>query len=294
MEKLYSPTAIKAICRRHGLAPSKSLGQNFIADKHAIDRVIDCAGLGPGDLAIEIGPGLGALTAAAAEAASRVVAIEIDSRLMPALQGSLSGYGNVALLNADVLKTDVRAIADGWAGRVKVIGNLPYYITSPIIMKLLEDAVPAESMTFMVQKEVAARISADPGSPGCGAITAAVRYYCQPRIAAHVSRDVFIPRPNVDSCVVRLDVRQEKDVRPASESMFFSAIRCGFGKRRKTLHNSLTGMEGLSKPEAGQALADAGIDPTRRAETLSLQEFADVADSALRIIEGRGRRDGAI
>jgi 16S rRNA (adenine1518-N6/adenine1519-N6)-dimethyltransferase len=269
---------------------------------------VGCAGIEAGDLVIEIGPGMGVLTAAAAEKAGLVVAIEIDRRLIPILEENLAGYGNIRLINADILKTDVNAvIADALAGTptpdadpegimahaagppqpalagtptpVKIIGNLPYYITNPIVMKLLEDGVAADSMAFMLQKEAAARICAPPGTSGCGAVSAAVSFYCQPHMAMNVSREVFVPRPNVDSSVIRLDIRKERAVSPISDKMFFAVVRAGFGQRRKTLLNSLTGLAGLSKGEIGDALEAAGISPMRRAETLGLQEIAAVADA---------------
>ncbi|MDR1570983.1 MAG: 16S rRNA (adenine(1518)-N(6)/adenine(1519)-N(6))-dimethyltransferase RsmA [Clostridiales Family XIII bacterium] len=290
--------------RRHGISASKSLGQNFLVDRGVVVRIAECAGIGAGDLVIEIGAGTGVLTVEAAERAARVVAIEIDRKLLPALGEAVAGKGNVSILNEDALKTDFRALAGrsaadadarrmGAAG-VKIIGNLPYYITSAIIAKLLGEGAPAESMTFMMQSEVADRICAEAGGKGCGAITALVRYHCEPRLMMRVPREAFRPVPKVDSAVVRLDVRKERAVSPASEEIFFAAVRAGFGQRRKTLRNSLAGLAGMSKDEAAAALAAAGIDPSRRAETLCLEEFAAVADAVAGMARQPFGLDGGI
>jgi 16S rRNA (adenine1518-N6/adenine1519-N6)-dimethyltransferase len=291
MEKLYAPSTVKALRERHDLRPSKSLGQNFLIDGNVVERIVEAAGIGGEDLVLEVGPGLGALTAAAAERAFRVVAVEIDRRLMPPLREALAGLGNVRLVNEDILKADLRGILEQNMGgecqrTVRIIGNLPYYITSAVVMRFLKEELPADSMTFMMQKEVAERIRAGVGTRACGAITAAVRYYCDVRLIMNVPGSAFVPRPKVDSSVLRLDIRKEKAVAPLSEALFFSVIRAGFGQRRKTLLNSLSGMDGLSREEAGQALAAAGVDPVRRAETLDLAEFAAVADAIWRIQNG--------
>lgn len=284
--KLYSPATISEIRNKYGFRLSKSLGQNFLTDKNIIDRIIEKSNIGKEDLVIEIGPGFGVLTAAAAEAAGKVIAVEIDSNLIPILQETLRGYENVEIINADILKTDLKGLVEQnreingqKVNRVRIIGNLPYYITTPIIMKLLEERVPADSITIMMQKEVADRIKAGPGTKAYGAISAAVGYYCTVADVARAPKEIFIPRPKVDSAVIRLDIRKEKPVRLNSEDAFFTVIKAGFGQRRKTLLNALTGTYGKTKEEIGAVLAAAGIDPSRRAETLSLEEFAALANA---------------
>ena len=283
---LYSPTTIRDIKNKHGFKLSKSLGQNFLTDKNIIDKIIEGSFIGKRDLVIEIGPGIGALTAAAAEEAGKVIAIEIDKKLIPILQETLSEYDNIQIINQDILKTNLielleqnKEINGQTLEGVKIIGNLPYYITTPIIMKILEQGVPADSITIMLQKEVADRIKADPGSKIYGALSVAVQYYCTVAHVANAPKEVFIPQPKVDSTVIRLDIRKEKPVMLNSEEAFFAVIKAGFGQRRKTLLNSLTGIYGLSKDETLAVIKTAGIDPIRRAETLSIKEFANIANS---------------
>ena len=282
--KLYSPSTIADIRERYNFQLSRSLGQNFITDRSIIERIVEGAGVGENDLVIEIGPGIGVLTAEAAEAAARVIAVEIDSKLIPILSETLAEYDNIKVINQDILKTDVNKIieeekaAGNFTGAVRIIGNLPYYITTPIIMGLLESGVKADSITVMMQKEVADRIKASPGSKTYGAISAAVQYYCIVEQIASVPKEVFVPRPKVDSAVLNLHIRKEKPVELTDEKMFFACIRSGFGQRRKTLLNSLTGTAGLSKEDIRNILSTAGIDPVRRAETLDIKEFAVIAN----------------
>ena len=284
--KLYSPSTIADIRERYNFQLSRSLGQNFITDRSIIERIVEGAGVGENDLVIEIGPGIGVLTAEAAEAAARVIAVEIDSKLIPILLETLAEYDNIKVINQDILKTDVNKIieeekaAGNFTGAVRIIGNLPYYITTPIIMGLLESGVKADSITVMMQKEVADRIKASPGSKTYGAISAAVQYYCIVEQIASVPKEVFVPRPKVDSAVLNLHIRKEKPVELTDEKMFFACIRSGFGQRRKTLLNSLTGTAGLSKEDIRNILSTAGIDPVRRAETLNMEEFAAIANEA--------------
>ena len=282
--KLYAPSTIEAIKEKHRFQLSKSLGQNFITDKNVIERIVEGAGAGEDDLVIEIGPGIGVLTAEAAEHAAKVVAIEIDSKLIPILDETLAEYDNVEVINQDILKTDLNEIIDvqrrsgSFTGDVKIIGNLPYYITTPIIMNILENSVRAESITIMMQKEVADRIKASPGNKTYGAISAAVQYYCEVEQVISVPKEVFVPRPKVDSAVLKLTIRKERPVDLIDEKAFFACIKAGFGQRRKTLLNSLTGTYGLSKDEIRIVLENADIDPVRRAETLNMNEFADIAN----------------
>lgn len=284
--KLYAPSTIADIKERYNFQLSKSLGQNFITDKSIIERIIEGSGADKDDLVIEIGPGIGVLTAEAAETAARVIAVEIDRKLIPILSETLAEYDNVSIINQDILKTDVNRIieeeqaAGSFTGAVRIIGNLPYYITTPIIMGLLESGVKADSITIMMQKEVADRIKASPGGKIYGAISAAVQYYCTVEQIAVVPKEVFVPRPKVDSAVLNLHIRKEKPVDLIDEKMFFACIKSGFGQRRKTLLNSLTGMAGLSKEEIKAVLSAAEIDPIRRAETLNMEEFAAIANEA--------------
>lgn len=290
--KLYAPSTINEIKEKHGFKLSKSLGQNFLTDKGIIDKIVEASDISPDDLVIEIGPGIGVLTAEAAMRAAKVVSIEIDKALIPILKETLREYDNVEIINNDVLKINLNEIVEQNAAvnrqkiaGVKIIGNLPYYITTPIIMKILEDGVRADSITIMMQKEVADRIKAKPGSKTYGAISAAVQYYCTVESVASVPKEVFVPQPKVDSAVLRLDIRKEKPVELLDESVFFSCIKSGFGQRRKTLANSMTGVCGLSKEQVLAALDGAGIDPVRRAETLDLTEFAKLANCVKRLTE---------
>lgn len=282
--KLYAPSTIQQIKERHNFQLSKSLGQNFITDKSIIEKIIEGAGIGADDLVIEIGPGIGVLTAEAAKTAARVVAIEIDKKLIPILSETLREYDNIKVINQDILKTDLNEIIDAertagsFCGGVKIIGNLPYYITTPIIMGILEKGVAADSITIMMQKEVADRIKAKPGGKIYGAISVAVQYYCVVEQVASVPKEVFIPRPKVDSAVLKLCIREKRPVELNDERTFFACIKAGFGQRRKTLLNSLTGVNGLSREDIKSVLVQADIDPVRRAETLSIKEFAAIAN----------------
>lgn len=281
---LTSPSTIKEIRDRHNFQLSKSLGQNFITDRHVLEQIISGAEIGDEDLVIEIGPGIGVLTAEAAEVAAKVVAIEIDSRLIPVLKETLSFFDNVEVINQDILKTDLKEIIESerekgsFTGAVRIIGNLPYYITTPIIMKILEDGVPADSITIMMQKEVADRIRSGPGGKTYGAISVAVQYYCDVEKVANVPKEVFVPRPKVDSTVLALKPHSEKKVQLTDEKEFFSCVRAAFAQRRKTLLNSLSSAGGMDKEEVRKVLETLGIDPGRRAETLSIEEFGRLAN----------------
>ena len=282
--KLYSPATIKDIRERYGFRLTKSLGQNFLTDKNIIDNIIEASNIGENDLVIEIGPGIGVITKEAAAKAGSVIAVEIDKNLIPILQETLADETNVKIINRDILKTDLTAVIEEEKKNfpqmesVRIIGNLPYYITTPIIMKLLEDGVPADSITVMMQKEVADRIKAAPGNKERGALSVAVQYYCQVVKVTDVPKEVFVPAPKVDSTVLRLDIRKEKPVELKDDKLFFKAVKCGFAQRRKTLLNSLASGTGLGKDKIGQILEEAGIDPGRRAETLDIDEFAKIAN----------------
>lgn len=282
--KLYSPATIKDIRERYGFRLTKSLGQNFLTDKNIIDNIIEASNIGENDLVIEIGPGIGVITKEAAAKAGSVIAVEIDKNLIPILQETLADETNVKIINRDILKTDLTAVIEEEKKNfpqmesVRIIGNLPYYITTPIIMKLLEDGVPADSITVMMQKEVADRIKAAPGNKERGALSVAVQYYCQVVKVTDVPKEVFVPAPKVDSTVLRLDIRKKKLVELKDDKLFFKAVKSGFAQRRKTLLNSLASGTGLGKDKIGQILEEAGIDPGRRAETLDIDEFAKIAN----------------
>lgn len=277
--KLYEPSTIKKIREEYGFKFSKSLGQNFLTDKNIIDEIVDGAGIGQEDTVLEIGPGIGVITYEAAKLAKKVIAVEIDKSLLPILAETLSEYDNVKVINEDILKLDInKLIEDEGMKNVKIMGNLPYYITTPIIMKILEEGVKASSITIMMQKEVADRIKAGPGTKAYGALSVAVQYYCTVDKVASVPRSVFVPQPNVDSIVLRLNIRSEKAVKLDNEKLFFDCVKAGFGQRRKTLLNSLQKVNGVDKNIVMQSLASAGIDESRRAETLTIEEFALIAN----------------
>lgn len=273
--------------KKYGFRHSKSLGQNFLKDKNIIAGIISGSNIGPEDLVIEIGPGAGVLTRPAAAAAKKVLAVEIDRRLIPILTDTVNGYENVEIINADILKTDLNALIEkagevGTYENVRIIGNLPYYITTPIIMKILEDSVCAKSITAMMQKEVADRIESLPGNRTYGAISAAVRYYCTVERICTVPREAFVPEPKVDSAVIRLDIREEKPFSVLDEKAFFRCIRAAFGQRRKTLLNSLNGAFGTDKDSLRRILQNADIAPHRRAETLDIDDFTRLTDEMIK------------
>lgn len=261
---------------------SKRLGQNFLRDYEVVDNIVFGSNVGDRTLVIEIGPGEGVLTSALAEEACAVIAVEIDDRLIPILKQRFVAYNNVEILHADILKVDINEVIEDARSRydfdeVRVVGNLPYYITTPIIMKLLEDDLDIESVTAMMQKEVADRLLAEPGTKKAGAITYSVNYYCETSLICDVGKECFYPVPKVDSAVVRLDIRDGKAVELEDEEFFFACVKAGFTLRRKTLLNSLGTLGNIDKEAILLSLEEAGIDPKRRAESLSMQEFADLA-----------------
>ena len=278
--KLYAPSTIREIRDRFGFRFSKSLGQNFLTDKNIIDQILEGSGITGDDLVIEIGPGIGVITREAAQLAHKVIAIEIDTNLIPILNWTLGDLENVEIVNQDVLKTQLNDLIakESFPGVVRVVGNLPYYITTPIIMKLLEDQVPAASITVMMQKEVADRLTAKPGTKDFGAISLMVEYFAEAKEIVKVPRTVFVPQPKVDSTVLRLDIRDEKPVQVEDEEFLFKVIKAGFGQRRKTLSNALSVLKGYDKATILRCLEEAGIDPVRRGETLSLKEYARLSD----------------
>lgn len=275
MENLSNISVIKDICQRFGFSFSKSLGQNFIINPSVCPRIAEMGGADAETGVIEIGTGFGVLTHELAKRAKKVVAIELDTRLLPVLEYTLSEHKNVKVINEDVLKVDLASlIREEFAGMdVVVCANLPYYITSPIIMALLEQRLPIKAVTVMVQKEAAARLCAAMPSRDCGAVTAAVRYFSDPRVLFPVSRGSFMPAPNVDSCVIRLDVKKELPLSGEQERRLFTVIKGAFSQRRKTLQNTLGSSLCLPKPAVADALLKIGQKPTARAEELSMEDF---------------------
>lgn len=280
MENLTNINVIKDIFERHGFTFSKALGQNFIINPSICPKIAEMGNAKKGFGVIEIGTGVGVLTNELAKRADKVAAVEIDSRLIPILQETLSEYDNVTVINADVMKTDLNAvIEENFKGLdVAVCANLPYYITSPIIMYLLESRLPIKSITVMVQKEAGVRLCAKPGSRECGAVTAAVHYYAEPKLLFNVSRGSFMPAPNVDSCVIRLDIRETPAVNVTDEKFFFRVVRGAFSQRRKNLANSLSSSISTDKQTVISAIKAAGLSENIRPEQLTLQQFADVSE----------------
>lgn len=279
MGRLTDRGVIRDVMERHGFTFSKSLGQNFIVNPSVCPRIAQEGGAAPGVGVIEIGAGIGVLTAELARRADKVVCVEIDRRLLPILAETLAEFSNITIVNADVMKTDLAAlIVRAFPGmEVVVCANLPYYITSPILMSLLEQRLPIRSITVMVQKEAAQRICAQPGTRDSGAISAAVRYYSQPRVLFPVSRGSFFPAPEVDSAVIRLDLHPTPPVAVADEATLFRVIRGAFGQRRKTVLNTLSAALELPKEETRALLEQAGVPATARAEALTLEQFAAIA-----------------
>lgn len=280
MDRLSSHKATKDIVQKHGFRFSKSLGQNFLIDDNVIDRILEGARVSEGDKIIEVGPGIGTLTREMAKKAEKVTAIEIDKNLIPILEETLSDFDNVEVVNEDILKVDIEKLVDEKlsGGPVKLIANLPYYITTPIVMKFLEEDIPVTDIVVMVQKEVADRMNAVPSTKDYGALSVAVQYYCDTEIVAKAPRHMFIPQPNVDSTVIGLHIREEKKYNAENEDIFFKTVKAAFGQRRKTLLNSLSSMGMLDKASVKEVLSDAGIDEKRRGETLSIEEFAHLSN----------------
>ncbi len=281
MPNLSNPAVIREILSRHGFHFSKALGQNFIINPSVCPKMAEMAGAAPGVGVIEIGTGVGVLTAELASRADKVVAIELDKRLLPVLEETLADYHNIRVINEDVLKVDLQSVIDEeFAGMdVIVCANLPYYITSPILMALLEQHLPIRSITVMVQKEAAQRITALPGTRAAGAISLAVRYYSEPQVLFSVSRGSFLPAPDVDSAVIRLDLLEHPPIEIHEESCFFKVVKASFSQRRKTLSNSLASGLSIPKQQAAQLLETAGIPANARAEQLSMEQFGALANA---------------
>jgi 16S rRNA (adenine1518-N6/adenine1519-N6)-dimethyltransferase len=282
MATLGIPQNTIAILQKYDFHFQKKYGQNFLIDTHVLERIIEAANITKDDFVLEIGPGIGTMTQYLCENARQVMAVEIDHNLIPILNDTLSLYDNVTVVNEDVLKLDIGQMAEEYndGKPIKVVANLPYYITTPIIMGLFESHVPLESVTVMVQKEVAERMQAEPGTKEYGALSLAVQYYAQAEVAANVPPNCFMPRPKVGSAVIRLTCHKENPVKVKDEKFMFRVIRASFNQRRKTLQNGLGNDAGLAvtKEQAAQALEKLGLSPTIRGERLSLSEFAMLSD----------------
>lgn len=283
MQNLSDISVIKKILSEHGFTFSKSLGQNFLINPTVCPRMADACGADCDTGVLEIGAGIGVLTAELAKRAKKVVSLELDTRLIPVLAETLGEFSNVEVLNADVLKLDLnKLIDDCFQGmHVAVCANLPYYITSPVIMALLESRIPVDAVTVMVQKEAAARLCAPVGSRDAGAVTVAVNYYAQAEKLFDVSAGSFMPAPKVDSSVIRLNIRKEPPVEVSDEKFFFRVIKAAFGQRRKTASNSLSAGLGIPKDKVSAAIAAAGFEPSVRAESLTMQELARLSECLL-------------
>ncbi len=283
MAYLSDPKETIAVLNRYGFHFKKNFGQNFLIDSHVLDKIIASAGVTKDDVVLEIGPGIGTMTQALCEAAGEVVAVEIDSTLIPILrEDTCKDYDNLTIINEDVLKVDLAAVCEEHGGKaLKVVANLPYYITTPIIMGLFEKRVPIESITVMVQKEVAYRMQAGPGTKDYGALSLAVQYYSEPYLAANVPQNCFIPRPNVDSAVIRLTSHKEPPVEVKDEKLMFALIRAAFGQRRKTFANSAGNSKEVpyTKEQMGEAFERMGLDPNVRGEALTLEQFAELSNA---------------
>ncbi|MBQ7132923.1 MAG: 16S rRNA (adenine(1518)-N(6)/adenine(1519)-N(6))-dimethyltransferase RsmA [Ruminococcus sp.] len=281
MDNLTNILTIKDLLSRHGFTFSKALGQNFLINPSVCPRMAEFCGAQKGVGVIEVGPGFGVLTHELCKLADKVVSIELDKRLMPVLKETMAEHSNFKVINEDILKIDLhKLIEDEFQGmKVVVCANLPYYITSPVIMKLLEEKLDIEAITVMVQKEAAQRLCAKVGTRDSSAITVAVNYYSEPKLLFHVSSGSFMPAPKVDSAVIRLDISGESRVKCKNEKMFFKVVKAAFSQRRKTVLNSISSSMGVSKADVESALADSSISLNSRAEQLTLEDFAKIADS---------------
>lgn len=287
MEKLSNPQVTIETIKKHGFDFQKKFGQNFLIDAHVLEKIMDAAEIKKEDCVLEIGPGIGTMTQYLAERAGKVLAVEIDDNLIPILQETLSMYDNVQIIHADVLKLNLDELVqkENEGKPIKVVANLPYYITTPIIMGLFENHVPLYNITVMVQKEVADRMQVGPGTKDYGALSLAVQYYAKPYIVANVPPNCFIPRPNVASAVIRLTRYEEPPVKVQDERMMFRLIRASFNQRRKTLVNGIGNAAEVpyTKEQTAQALKKLSLSPTIRGEALTLEQFAALSDTLLAI-----------
>jgi 16S rRNA (adenine1518-N6/adenine1519-N6)-dimethyltransferase len=281
-QKLSDPKKTIEVIQKYQFAFQKRFGQNFLIDAHVLEKIVSAAGITKDDCVLEIGPGIGTMTQYLAESAGQVIAVEIDTNLLPILADTLKDYSNVKVINQDILKVDINELVKEYNnGRpIKVVANLPYYITTPIIMGLFESNVPIDNITVMVQKEVADRMQVGPGSKDYGALSLAVQYYASPYIVANVPPNCFIPRPNVGSAVIRLTRYKEPPVQVNDPKLMFKLIRASFNQRRKTLQNGLNNSPEISfsKEEIAKAIESLGVSPSVRGEALSLEQFAQLAN----------------
>lgn len=282
MQKIATVEGTKAVISKYPFAFQKKFGQNFLIDPHVLDKIIRSADITEEDCVIEIGPGIGCVTQALLENAGKVISIEIDDQLIPILTEQFGNEPNFKLIHKDVLKVDLKKLIEEESPnrKVKVVANLPYYITTPIIMTLLENELPIDSITVMVQKEVADRLASKPGTKQYGAITVSVNYFCESYLVANVPRNCFMPRPNVDSAVIQLKLHDEPPVKAKNTKQLFKIIKAAFMLRRKTLLNTLAahGDLGIEKDRLKQILEDSGVGAQTRGETLSIEEFARLSD----------------
>ncbi len=282
MATLGNRRSTAEIIEKYHFSFQKKFGQNFLVDSSILDRIIESAQITKEDCVLEIGPGIGTMTQCLAEEAGAVVAVEIDRNLIPVLEDTLSAYENVTLINADILKLDLNRIVEEHNGGrpIKVVANLPYYITTPIIMALFEKHVPLHSVTIMVQKEVADRMQVGPGTKDYGALSLAVQYYAKPEVVTKVPADCFMPKPNVDSAVIRLTRYEKPPVEVEDEAWLFAVIRASFNQRRKTLANGLAnaGYPGIGRKQVEEALSDMGLSTMIRGETLTLEQFSELSN----------------
>lgn len=281
MKNLSDINVIRSVMGRHGVTFNKGLGQNFLVDPSVCPAMADAAGLDENTCAIEIGPGVGVLTAELAKRAGKVLSFEVDERLLPVLDETLAEFNNVEIINQDIMKADLASIIEEKCKGMDicVCANLPYYITSPIIMLLLESKLPIKSITVMVQKEAADRLCAEVGSRDGGAVTVAVNYYAQSEMLFYVPRESFLPPPKVNSEVIQLTVRENPPVQVKNESAFFKVVKAAFSQRRKTAENSISSGLGIPKATVAQALEEAGLERTVRAEKLTMEDFAVLAEN---------------
>ena len=290
MERLTSPRTIKYIMEKYNFKFSKGLGQNFIIDDHVIERIMEGSEISPDDVILEIGPGIGVMTHVLCDMSKKVVSIEIDKFLIPVLNETVGHHKNLKIINQDVLKVDLLGLIKEEFGeqKPKLVANLPYYVTTPIIMMFLEERIPVSDLIVMIQKEVADRIIAKPSTKAYGALSVVVQYFTEPSIVTRVSRGSFMPMPNVDSSVIRLKVRENPPVELIDESVFFLTIKDGFGKRRKTLLNALSsGFLKITKEQARTALELAGIPENTRGEALTIDAFATLANAIYNVQNGK-------
>lgn len=280
MNNLSDISVIKSVLSRHGFTFSKALGQNFIVNPGVCPRIAEEGGAGEGVGVLEVGAGIGVLTAELAKRASKVVCVELDTRLLPVLDETLGEFDNVKIINGDILKVDLHRILEDEFGNMPVVvcANLPYYITSPVIMRLLESRLRLDSVTVMVQKEAAVRLCADVGSRDSGAVTVAVNYYAEAQKLFDVSRGSFMPSPNVDSAVIRLDILKNPPIEVSDEKFFFSMVKAAFSQRRKTASNGISAGMGISKPTVIEAIEAADLSPTVRAEVLTMEQLGRLCE----------------